>query len=378
MFELTLKSEKFGFVLGTLDGELKPQLGHGRNMEIKQALQQLVDGDSLSREDMRDVMTAVMTGEATPAQVGALLIALRIRGETIDEITGAAEVMRSLATRVSVSQEYLVDLVGTGGDGANLFNVSTAATFVVAAAGGRVAKHGNRSVSSSSGSSDVLETLGIPLDLSPEQIARAIDEIGIGFMFAPAHHSAMKHAVGPRKDLGMRTLFNILGPLTNPAHVERQVLGVFSEDLCQPIAESLSKLGSKHALVVHSDDGLDEISIAANTSVWEMRDGNVERFRIDPANYGHRHASLEGLTVKTAQESADLIRSALGRKPSEAGLKARSIIALNAGAAIYVAGVTKTLHSGIEMADDVIASGQAADKLEAFAAFTSGLKAEAL
>ena len=347
-------------------------------MDIQQALQQLVDGDSLSREQMRDVMTQVMTGDATPAQIGALLVALRIRGETIEEITGAAEVMRSLATRVRVGQDYLVDLVGTGGDGANLFNVSTAATFVVAAAGGRVAKHGNRSVSSSSGSSDVLETLSIPLDLSPDQIARCIDDVGLGFMFAPAHHGAMKHAIGPRKDLGMRTLFNILGPMTNPAFVERQVLGVFDAALCQPIAEALSKLGSKHALVIHSDDGLDEISIAAPTSVWEMRDGTVAQFHIDPYDYEHGHESLEGLTVETAQESADLIRSALGSKPDARALKARSIIALNAGAAIYVAGVTHTLRDGISMADDVIAAGQAADKLEAFAAFTNGLKAEAL
>ena len=199
-------------------------------MEIKQALQHLVDGDSLSREDMRDVMTAVMSGEATPAQIGALLIALRIRGETIDEITGAAEVMRSLATRVHVNQERLVDLVGTGGDGANLFNVSTASTFVVAAAGARVAKHGNRSVSSSSGSSDVLETLGLPLDLNPEQIARCIDEVGVGFMFAPAHHGAMKHAIGPRKDLGMRTLFNILG----------QETGVIYDDMIEPGQHDIS------------------------------------------------------------------------------------------------------------------------------------------
>jgi len=347
-------------------------------MEMKQALQQLVDGESLSRENMRAVMTTVMSGEATPAQIGALLIALRIRGETMDEIAGAAEVMRALATRVTVSQDYLVDLVGTGGDGANLFNVSTAATFVTAAAGARVAKHGNRSVSSSSGSSDVLETLGIPLDLSPEQIAKAIDEVGVGFMFAPAHHGAMKHAIGPRKDLGMRTLFNILGPLTNPAHVERQVMGVFSAELCQPIAEALGKLGSKHALVVHSDDGLDEISIAAKTAVWEMRDGNVERFHIDPADYGHGHDSLAGLTVETAEASADLIRAALGNKPPEVAQRARSMIALNAGAAIYVSGVAGTLRAGIDMADDVIASGQAADKLEAFAAFTAGLKAGAL
>ena len=342
-------------------------------MDIKSALQSLVDGQSLSREAMRDVMTAVMTGKTSPAQIGALLIALRIRGETIDEIVGAAEVMRSLVNRVQVSQEHLIDLVGTGGDGANLFNVSTAATFVVAAAGGRVAKHGNRSVSSSSGSSDVLEQLGVPLTLDARQIAQCIDEVGLGFMFAPAHHGAMKHAVGPRKDLGMRTLFNILGPMTNPAHVERQVLGVFTADLCQAMAESLSKLGSKHALVLHSHDGLDEISIAADTTVWEMRDGVVEQFTVTPADYGHRHRSLDGLGVSSPIESADLIRSALSQAGDDRSARARSIIALNAGAGIYVSGIEESLRAGVSRADEVIASGAALDKLDAFAAFTQQL-----
>jgi len=346
-------------------------------MNIKQALNQLAEGQSLSRDEMRAVMTEVMTGAATPAQIGALLMALRIRGETIDEIVGAAEVMRGLVTRVQVPQEHLVDLVGTGGDGANLFNVSTAASFVVAAAGGRVAKHGNRSVSSSSGSSDVLETLGAPLDLSPDHIAKSIETVGLGFMFAPAHHSAMKHAVGPRKDLGMRTLFNILGPLTNPAHVERQVLGVFSPNLCQSIAESLSKLGTKHALVVSSADGLDEISIAAPTAVWEMRDGVVERFQIDPNDYGHGHKDLTGLGVNSAQESAELIKSALSLMSGEAAERARSMIALNAGAAIYVSGVAATLKAGIAAADEAIGSGAALDKLDSFVSFTQQLRAEA-
>ena len=346
-------------------------------MNIKQALNQLAEGQSLSRDEMRAVMTEVMTGAATPAQIGALLMALRIRGETIDEIVGAAEVMRGLVTRVQVPQEHLVDLVGTGGDGANLFNVSTAASFVVAAAGGRVAKHGNRSVSSSSGSSDVLEILGVPLDLSPAHIAKSIETVGLGFMFAPAHHSAMKHAVGPRKDLGMRTLFNILGPLTNPAHVERQVLGVFSPNLCQSIAESLSKLGTKHALVVSSADGLDEISIAAPTAVWEMRDGVVERFQIDPNDYGHGHKDLTGLGVNSAQESAELIKSALSQVSGEAAERARSMIALNAGAAIYVSGVAATLKAGIAAADEAIGSGAALDKLDTFVSFTQQLRAEA-
>ena len=346
-------------------------------MNIKQALNQLAEGQSLLRDEMRAVMTEVMTGAATPAQIGALLMALRIRGETIDEIVGAAEVMRGLVTRVQVPQEHLVDLVGTGGDGANLFNVSTAASFVVAAAGGRVAKHGNRSVSSSSGSSDVLEILGVPLDLSPAHIAKSIETVGLGFMFAPAHHSAMKHAVGPRKDLGMRTLFNILGPLTNPAHVERQVLGVFSPNLCQSIAESLSKLGTKHALVVSSADGLDEISIAAPTAVWEMRDGVVERFQIDPNDYGHGHKDLTGLGVNSAQESAELIKSALSLMSGEAAERARSMIALNAGAAIYVSGVAATLKAGIAAADEAIGSGAALDKLDSFVSFTQQLRAEA-
>ncbi len=347
-------------------------------MNIQQALAHLVDGESLSREDMREVMGQVMGGDATAAQIGALLVALRIRGETIDEIAGAAEAMRGLASRVNVSQDRLVDIVGTGGDGANLFNVSTAASFVVAACGGRVAKHGNRSVSSSSGSSDVLEAFGVPMDLTPEAIAHCIDEVGLGFMFAPAHHSAMRHAIGPRKELGMRTLFNILGPLTNPAGVERQVLGVFSEALCQPLAEALGKLGSKHALVLHSDDGLDEISVAAQSRVWELRNGVVERFHIDPADYGHGHEDLSGLVVESAAQSAELIRSAFSMSSAPAAGKARSMIALNAGAAVYTAGCAPTLSAGIVAADEAMASGAAQDKLEAYVTLTRSLTEAAL
>jgi anthranilate phosphoribosyltransferase len=345
-------------------------------MTIQNAIQRLVDGEHLSQQAMHDVMTAVMSGQTTDAQIAGLLVALRIRGETMDEIAGAAEVMRRLVTRVHVDQEHLVDLVGTGGDGANLFNVSTASTFVAAAAGARVAKHGNRSVSSSSGSSDVLETLGVPLDLSPEEIARCIDEVGVGFMFAPAHHGAMKHAIGPRRELGMRTLFNILGPMTNPALVQRQVMGVFSPDLCQPIAEALGKLGSVHALVVHSHDGLDEISIAAPTKVWELRNGTVEAYTLQPGDYGHAHADLQGLQVETAEDSAVLIRDALGRHPSAEGEKARSMLALNAGAAIYTAGITATLAMGVELADDMLASGLALERMETFIAYTNGLQGD--
>ena len=231
-------------------------------MDIKTALEALVSGQHLSSAEMRDLMRQIMTGHATEAQIGAFLVALRIKGETIDEIAGAVEVMRELATAVEVSGDYLVDIVGTGGDESNLFNVSTAATFVVAAAGGRVAKHGNRSVSSNSGAADLLEAAGVNLNLNSAQVALCVEELGLGFMFAPAHHSAMKHAIGPRKELGLRTIFNILGPMTNPAGVTRQLIGVYKKELCKPMAEVLGRLGAEHIMVVHSDDGLDEISIA--------------------------------------------------------------------------------------------------------------------
>jgi anthranilate phosphoribosyltransferase len=343
-------------------------------MDIREALARVVEGEHLDRESMSRVMRQVMSGDATDAQIGALLVALRIKGETIDEIAGAATVMRELATPVEVDDPHLVDLVGTGGDGANLFNVSTAACFVVAAAGARVAKHGNRSVSSTSGSSDVLEALGVPLDLAPSQVARAIEEVGLGFMFAPAHHSAMRHAVGPRREIGLRTLFNLIGPLTNPAGVRRQVLGVFAQELCEPLAEALGALGSEHALVLHADDGLDEISIAAPTLVCELKAGTVSRFHIDPADYGLAHDNLDGLTVDSAQASAALIKAALGGEDGEAAEKARAIIALNAGATIYVADVAQTLGDGVALAEDLISSGLAMEKLRTFVDFTQMLR----
>ena len=345
-------------------------------MDIQQAIAALVDGNDLSQQEMAAVMRQVMSGDATDAQIGALLVALRIKGETIDEIAGAAQVMRELATPVEVSCPHLVDLVGTGGDGANLFNVSTAATFVVAAAGAHVAKHGNRGVSSSSGSSDVLETLGMPLDLAPDQVARAIEEMGVGFMFAPAHHSAMRYAIGPRRELGMRTIFNLLGPLTNPAGVKRQTIGVFSAELCVPLAEVARALGAEHVMIVHSDDGLDEISIAAGTQVAELRDGSIETYHITPEEFGQRRQSLEGLSVKDSAASADLIRRALSGADDESAVKAASIIALNAGATIYVAGIATTLADGVAMAEDLLASGQAAEKLKAFLDFTQLMRSE--
>jgi len=307
-------------------------------MDMKQALNRIASNLDLSREEMKDVMRIVMKGEATDAQIGAFLMGLRLKSETIDEITGATEVMRELATPVHVNAAPLVDIVGTGGDGANLFNVSSAAAFVVAAAGGHVAKHGNRGVSSSSGSADLIEKAGINLNLTPEQVARAVEEIGVGFMFAPAHHGAMKYAIGPRRELGCRTIFNILGPMTNPADVKRQLLGVFSKDLCRPMAEVLQRLGSEHIMVVCAKDGLDEISLASAT--------------------------------QSADESLKLIRAAFGRGHDEMAEKARDMIALNAGAAIYVAGLAATPKAGVEMALDAIGSGLAAGKMSELADFS--------
>jgi len=339
-------------------------------MNIEQALPLWVQQQDISAEQMASVMRQVMSGGATDAQIGGMLVALRMKGESIDEVAAAASVMRELAVPVKVSGEHLVDLVGTGGDGANLFNVSTASTFVVAAAGAQVAKHGNRSVSSTSGSSDVLEALGVPLDLSPEQLARCIADVGMGFMFAPNHHSAMRHAVGPRKELGIRTLFNILGPLTNPASVRRQVLGVFDASLCEPLAQVLKALGHIHALVVHADDGLDEISIATSTQVAELRDGTVSVYRINPEDVGIARQNLSGLTVDGAEASASLIRAALGGENSPAARKAADLIALNAGATIYVSGLAATLADGVAMAEDLLATGQAMEKLKSFVDYT--------
>ncbi len=345
-------------------------------MGIRKAIAKVVDGHDLSTEEMSMVMKAVMTGHATDAQIGALLVALRMKGESIEEITGAAEVMRELSFKVPIEGEHLVDTCGTGGDGANLFNVSTASAFVVAAAGGHVAKHGNRSVSSSTGSADVLEAAGVNLDVNAQEVARAIEEIGVGFMFAPAHHSAMRFAIGPRKELALRTIFNMLGPITNPAGVKRQVIGVFSKDLCRPMAEVLSRLGSKHVMVVHSNDGLDEISIAANTHVAELKDGVISEHDINPVELGLMHSDLSGLSVESAAESLELIKSALGKADDERSRKARSIITINAGAAIYVSDLADSLQAGVALAEDAIGSGLALAKIDELASFTQVFKQE--
>ncbi len=343
--------------------------------DIQQALAQLVAGQDLSREAMSQVMRVVMGGEASDAQIGALLVALRIKGESIDEIAGAAQVMRELALPVRGAPDNAVDLVGTGGDGANLFNVSTAATFVAAAAGAPVAKHGNRSVSSTSGSSDVLEAFGVALDLAVDQVERALAEVGMCFMFAPVHHAAMRHAIGPRRELGMRSVFNLLGPLTNPAGVKRQVVGVFDPSLCRPLAEVLQSLGSVQVMVVHSEDGLDEISIAAPTQVAELRAGSITEYQISPEDFGIERRSLDELSVSSAEQSVALIRAAFAGNSDERASKAADIIALNAGAAIYVSGEVATLADGVALAQDVLGSGQAAAKLEEFVNFTQTMRA---
>lgn len=339
-------------------------------MDIKQAIALLVDHQDLSESDMKAVMQQIMTGNATDAQIGGLLIALRMKGETVPEITGAADAMRELATPVNINVENAVDIVGTGGDGANLFNVSSACSFVVAAAGGHVAKHGNRSVSSSSGSADLLETAGINLALEPDQIGECIEKIGLGFMFAPQHHSAMKYAIGPRKEMALRTLFNILGPLTNPAGAKHYLLGVFDAKLCKPMAEALKALGAVHALVVHAAEGLDEISLAGETFVAELKEGAVIEYSITAEDAGLDKQSLEGLQVNSSTESLALIKQAFAGEHA----KATDMIALNAGAALYVADITTSLKEGVSLAKETILSGAAAAKVTELAEFSQAFK----
>jgi len=336
---------------------------------INQALNQLADGKDLDGDLMRSAMHQIMGGEADPAQIGGFLMALRVKGETPTEIAAAAEVMRAVAQHVDIDKDGLTDIVGTGGDGASLFNVSTASAFAAAAAGVRVAKHGNRSVSSKSGAADVLESAGCRLDLTPEQVAQLIDELGVGFLFAPQHHTAMKHAIGPRKSLGLRTLFNLLGPLTNPASAPNQVLGVFSPDLVLPMAEVMHALGSRHVIVVHSEDGLDEISIAAPTKAAELKDGQITPLHIQPDDFGIKHEGLAALQVADAAGSLKLVRAALGGKPGPAA----DMVALNAGAAIYVSGRADSLEEGVRQAREILSTGVGLKRLEQYAERTYAL-----
>ena len=344
-------------------------------MNIQQALNNITKNIELTQPHMEDVMRTIMNGEATDAQIGALMMGLRQKGESIDEITAAARVMREFAIKIDVSDvPYLVDIVGTGGDGQNLFNVSTASAFVIAAAGATIAKHGNRGVSTKSGSSDLLEIAGINLDLNIPQTERCIREMGVGFLFAPNHHKAMKYAVGPRRELAFRSIFNLLGPLTNPAGVKRLVIGVFSQELCRPIAEVMQQLGAEHVMVVHSRDGLDEISLASTTYVAELKNGEVTEYSISPEEVDIESQTLTGLMIEDSAHSFKLIQDALGKKKSAIGEKAANMIALNAGAGIYVSGLTSSYKQGVALAHDIIYGGQALEKLSVLSEFTKTLK----
>lgn len=330
-------------------------------MNYSQTLTKLIDRNDLPFAEMRELMQHIMGGQLTPTQIAAVMIALRMKGETVDEIAAAAEVMRELSSKVSVNNsEHLIDTCGTGGDDTQTFNISTASALVAAAAGARVAKHGGRSVSSTCGSADVLEKLGVNVSLTPEQVAQCVDSIGIGFMFAPNHHSAMKHAAPVRRELGVRTLFNLLGPLTNPAGAQNQVLGVFHQSLTTKLAQVLDSLGSRHVLVVHGADGMDEISVSEGTYIAELKDGKVNEYTVHPDLFGIASAPIALLRVANADEACEKL---LGVLNNEVGAP-RDIVQLNAGAAIYVAGLVKTLEEGVAKADDVITSGAAKHKLD--------------
>jgi anthranilate phosphoribosyltransferase len=340
-----------------------------RTMDMQTAIRTVTERCDLEAEQMTAVMRLIMGGDATPAQIGGFLIGLRMKGETVEEIAAAAAVMRELATRVEVDQPNLVDIVGTGGDGIGTFNVSTASAMVVAAAGGRVAKHGNRSISSSSGSADLLEQAGVRLDLTPEQVAACVDQVGVGFMFAPRHHGAMRYAVAPRREMAVRTIFNVLGPLTNPAGASNLLIGVYDAAWVEPLALVMQRLGAEHVLVVHSEDGLDEISIGAPTQVAELKGGEVSSYTIAPEQFGITLTAVDQLVVADAAASLAVVRRVLGGEKGPAS----DIVALNAGAALYAAGLAETLGSGVTRAAEVLASGAAAETLKLLAAFTQQL-----
>lgn len=335
-------------------------------ISMQSAIEKLCRRQDLHDEEMAAAMRAIMSGQVPVTQIAGFLVGLRVKGETVAEITAAAKVLREFADKVNIDAANLIDIVGTGGDNSNLFNISTLSAFVVAAAGATVAKHGNRSVSSKSGSADVLEAAGANLQLTPLQVKKCIDQIGIGFLFAPTHHNAMRHVALVRKELGVRTIFNMLGPLINPANVSKYVLGVYDKKWLLPFAEVCRSLGSEHVLVVHSEDGLDEISLAAPTHVVELRAGVIENYTVQPEDFGIKKQSIEPLCVENTEDSLAFFRCVLANEASPA----RDIIALNAGSAIYVAGLTKTIALGIEKAYAVIASGAAKEKFDKFIAYT--------
>lgn len=341
-------------------------------MDIQSAIRLAVDRQDLDFEQMHEVMETIMSGDATPVQIAGLLIALRMKGETIDEIAAAATVMREFAAHVNIDVRPLIDTCGTGGDGIGTFNISTAAAFVTAAAGGRIAKHGNRAASSASGSADVLEAAGARIDLNPEQVAECVARCGVGFMFAPAHHGATRHAVVPRRELGTRTLFNVLGPLTNPADADVQLMGVFDPTWVPRAAEVLRRLGVRRAFVVCAADGMDELSIGAATHVAELNDGAIETFDLEPEALGIERQSIEPLAAGDAAESLAIIKRVFDDMPGPA----RDIVCLNAGAAIYLAGLAADLRTGVEQAFEVVASGAAREALAQFVECTQALAGE--
>ena len=335
-------------------------------MDMHSAIRSVAQGVDLNREQMNSVMRIVMQGDATPAQIGAFLTALHIKGETVDELTAAAIVMREFAAAVSVRSDKVVDTVGTGGDAAGLFNVSTACALVAAAAGITVAKHGNRAATGKSGSADVLEAAGVDIGLTADQVGQTIDHVGIGFMFAPTHHGATRHAVGPRREIGVRTIFNLLGPLTNPAAARWQLVGVYERRWLRPLAEVFGNLGSIHTLVVSSSDRLDEISIADSTPVCEFYKGELTEFVINPEDYGIERQELSSIKVESASESLALIRGALSGEKGPA----YDMVALNAGATLYAADVAISVGDGVDRARAVLDAGDAVSKLEEFASYT--------
>lgn len=341
---------------------------------IQQALNQLTQGLDIPSDLMRQTVTQIMEGQADPAAIGGLLIGLRIKGESVDEIAAAASVMRQFAMPVTVDVEGLTDIVGTGGDGASTFNVSTASAFVAASAGVKIAKHGNRSVSSKSGAADVLEAAGCRLDLSAQHAQALIESLGIAFLFAPQHHSAMRHAIGPRRALGCWSLFNLLGPLTNPANAPHQVLGVFSPDRVRAMAEAMQRLGASHVLVVSSDDGLDELSPEAMTHIAELKNGQVTEYTLVPDALGLTPQPVAGLQVEGPMESLAMVKAVLSGKGLPA---ARQIVGMNAGAAIYVSGRAPSLQAGMDQALAIIDSGNAWDLLTRYADATQAMGADA-
>ena len=328
-------------------------------MDIQSAIKKVIAGEDLLGHEMKDVMNQIMTGQCTDSQIGGFLVGLRIKGETVAEIAAAASVMRELSETVSADMDHLVDTAGTGGDTTGSFNISTAAAIVAAGGGARVAKHGNRSMTSKSGSADVLEAAGVKLDIGPHTIANCIEQVGVGFMFAPLHHSAMRHAIGARKELAVRTIFNVLGPLTNPAAAPNQVIGVFSDDLLDTMAEVLLTLGSKHVMVVRSEDGMDEISISAPTNVVELNDGHIKRYQIAPSDFGMSLATLDDLRVDSPEHSLQVIQNVLDNQPGPAF----DVVCLNAGAALYVSGVAESHQAGVELARAAIKHGKAKEVL---------------